>query len=86
MTIYTRWGGECKIVAQFGMQKPDYFEHALNLVLVRHQDGDNFLDRFYWADLLKSDDGWQEIETAMKEVPEYYLNDRILRAVFKEAE
>jgi len=86
--IFTRWGGECTIVARFGMQKAPYFEHMMNLVLVRHTDASfkDKPDRFYWGDLLRATDGWPEIETAMKDAPEFFVRDIILQAAFKEAE
>lgn len=90
MAIFTRWQ-ECEIVAKFGKQQPPYFAYPDELVLVRYTslDRNNIFvksDRFYWAVLLKADDGWQEIETAMKSVPEYSLSSLALAGAFRDAE
>jgi len=83
MTIYTRWGGECTILAKFGKSQPPYLADVYTLVLVKYLDGNV---RFYWAEFLRADNGWTEIEPALELAPEYGISSGVRYAAFEEAE
>lgn len=85
MTIHTRWGGECKILAKHGLHTPRYLVKDCKYTLVSVQHPDEKHTRYAWAEFMKAEGGWAEILAAMQDVPQVELNPVQLKVAFGEA-
>jgi hypothetical protein len=67
MAIYNRWGDPLEIVVNYGQVYVK--EDGVNATLVKVRYGTGAEDRFKFAETLKADNGWAEIEDAVTRLP-----------------
>jgi len=85
VSIYTRFGSKVEILSDMGKQKPPYFKFPATLLKIKFLDDGKI--EHYWADFLKADEAWPEIEKAIKAVPkETFKDKKAMKEAFAEAE
>ena len=93
MTIWTRHGLRVTVFANCGEVTPPGFRETaedikLHLLLVEMADPikpELLIERYRFAEHLKADGGWQEIEQAMMRAPRAVLTPKQLEKAIKEA-
>lgn len=86
--IYSRFGGCVTVLARCGLHHPEPGSESL-LELVRvtiaDEDGSNPIERYRYAETLKADGGWLEIQVAVRDAPEVALPFDELQAAKQQA-
>lgn len=87
--IYSRFGSLVHITHRCGLHQPEPGRNLLQLVtcIVDHQESltPKTVERFFYAETLRADEGWMEITTAINAAPELNLDPASLRAAKKQA-
>jgi len=82
VAIYNRFSDELTIIANCGEHKPEEFVAPMTLVQIKYSDGD---DRYCFAEFLKANNGWLEIETALGNAPVVELDPASLKKAIRQA-
>ncbi len=83
MAIYNRWGDTLEIVVNYGQVYVE--EDGVNATLVKVRYGPGAEDRFKFAETLKADNGWAEIEDAITALPVSIISARALKSAIMQA-
>lgn len=87
--IYSRWGCHVRITGYCGKHQPKGYSGPIVLVQAERRDPEKPDEpsetTFYFAQSLRADDGWKEIDAAVDAAPEIKLNPEELKAALKQA-